>query len=162
MTRAGNRGAPWDEALADAVISAHVDERGPLLVLLHALQDAFGYIDDRAVPLLAQALNLSRAEVRGVISFYADLRTQPPGSSVVQICRAEACQSMGAERLAAYATNRLGVDFGGTTPDRSVTLEQVFCLGNCALSPAVMVDGRLVGRVDEARFEELLSPAAGP
>jgi formate dehydrogenase subunit gamma len=127
--------------------------------ILHELQDVFGYIPPEAIALLAGQLNLSEADVFGVVSFYKDFRTEPPGRCVVHLCRGEACQSMGAERLARYARERLNLDFGATAADGSVTLEQVFCLGNCALSPAVMLDGRLVGRVDEARFDDLLAEA---
>jgi formate dehydrogenase subunit gamma len=125
--------------------------------VLHELQDVFGHIDPRAVDLVAEALNLSKAEVYGVVTFYKDFRSEVPGTSVIHVCRGEACQSMGAERLARHAREHLAVDFGGTTSDGAVTLEQVFCLGNCALSPAVLVDGRLKGRVDEAGFDELVA-----
>jgi formate dehydrogenase subunit gamma len=126
---------------------------------LHDLQEAFGCIDKRSISVAADVLNLSEAEVYGVLTFYKDFRTEPAGSSVVHICRAEACQAMGAEALGAHACKRLGVGFGGTTLDGKVTLEQVFCLGNCALSPAVMIDGEVFGRVDAARFDELVGPA---
>jgi formate dehydrogenase subunit gamma len=125
--------------------------------VLHELQDVFGHIDPRAVDLVAEALNLSKAEVYGVVTFYKDFRSEVPGTSVIHVCRGEACQSMGAERLARHAREHLAVDFGGTTSDGAVTLEQVFCLGNCALSPAVLVDGRLKGRIDEAGFDELVA-----
>jgi formate dehydrogenase subunit gamma len=125
--------------------------------ILHELQDVFGHIDPRAVDLVAEVLNLSKADVYGVVTFYKDFRSEPPGRSVIQVCRGEACQSMGAERLARHAREQLSVDFGATTSDGAVTLEQVFCLGNCALSPAVLVDGRLKGRIDEARFDELVA-----
>ncbi len=119
--------------------------------------DVFGCIDPGAVALVADALNLSKAEVHGVISFYADFRTSPPGRTRVRVCRAEACQAMGADRLVEHATERLGIPMGATTADGAVTLEQVFCLGNCALTPSVMVDDRVVGRVDAARFDELIA-----
>ena len=125
--------------------------------ILHELQDVFGHIEPRAVDVVAAELNLSKADVYGVVTFYKDFRAEPPGRSAIQVCRGEACQSMGAERLARHAREHLGVDFGGTTSDGAVTLEQVFCLGNCALSPAVMIDGRLKGRVDEAGFDNLVA-----
>lgn len=151
----------WSRETVRAIVARHRDRPGALLPVLHELNDTFGYVDRRALPVVAEDLNLSQADVFGVLSFYNDFRTEPRGRTVVRICRAEACQSMGAERIASHATERLGVELGGTTPDGSVTLEQVFCLGNCALSPAVEVDGRLVGRVDEARFDELVpSPVA--
>lgn len=146
----------WSEEHVRAVVAEHRDTPGALLPMLHALLEEFGSIDRRCIPIVADELNLSQAEVFGVISFYNDFRTEAPGRRVVRICRAEACQSMGAERLVAHATERLGIGLGQTTPDGSVTLEQVFCLGNCALSPAMMVDERLVGRVSHARFDELV------
>jgi formate dehydrogenase subunit gamma len=120
---------------------------GALLPILHALQEEFGYVDKGAVPLVAEALNLSQAEVYGVISFYHDFREAPPGRHVLRICRAEACQSMGCEALVRHVENRLGVRVGETTDDGSFTAEAVYCLGNCALSPSAMLDGRLYGRV---------------
>ncbi|MCI2976289.1 MAG: formate dehydrogenase subunit gamma [Ferrimicrobium sp.] len=147
---------PWSDELAGSVIKGKVTERGALLPILHGLSATFGYIDPRAIPLVAEALNLSEAEVFGVITFYKDFRSEPPGASVIRLCQAEACQSMGADRVAQHAKKRLGIGFGETTPDHAVTLEEVFCLGNCALSPAAMIDGRLVGRVDEERFDKLL------
>lgn len=136
--------------------STSTADRGPLMPVLHELQEVFGYLDPEAVEVLAFELNLSKADVHGVITFYKDFRTEPAGHSVIRVCRGEACQSMGAEQLARHARERLGGDFGTTTSDGAVTLEQVFCLGNCALSPTVMVDGRLKGRVDEARFDEIV------
>lgn len=160
MTPVAGTGRPiWSESRTKEIIEAHRCKRGPLLPVLLGLQEEFGYVDERALPLVASALNISRAEVHGVLTFYHDLRTVPAGTTVLRICRAEACQSMGAERLAASAAEQLGVGFGETTTDGSVTLEQVFCLGNCALSPAVTVDGRLVGRVDEERLAQLLGAA---
>jgi formate dehydrogenase subunit gamma len=136
-----------------------VSERGPLLPVLHALHDCFGYLDRRSVSVIADVLNLSEAEVHGVLTFYNDFRSQPAGACVVRVCRAEACQSMGAEALATHAIERLGIGIGETTPDGQVTLEQVFCLGNCALSPAIMIDGEVFGRVDHGRFDDLVAGA---
>ncbi|MFZ0325645.1 MAG: NAD(P)H-dependent oxidoreductase subunit E [Actinomycetes bacterium] len=132
---------------------------GPVLVALQAVQAAFGYVDPVAVPVVADVLNVSRAEVHGVLTFYTDLRTTPAGRHHVQICRAEACQSMGARELVDHAQRRLGTPLGHTSPDGAVTLDQVFCLGNCALAPAVTVDGRLHGRVDAARLDVLVDEA---
>jgi len=157
VSRTAGPHADWSEDRALEIVEKHAGERGPLMPVLHELQDVFGYVDPRAVGVLAEALNLSRADVHGVVSFYKDFRTELPGSSVIRVCRGEACQSMGAEQLARHARAHLGVDFGGTTSDDAITLEQVFCLGNCALSPAAMVDGRLKGRVDEARFDDLVA-----
>lgn len=138
------------------IAAAHADQRGPLLPILHALQAEFGYIDPAAEPLLADVLNISTAEVHGVITFYRDFRHEPPGRTTVRICRAEACQSVGADRVVAHAEASLGAKLGGTTDDGAVTLDEVFCLGNCALGPAVTVNDRLYGRVSPARFDALL------
>lgn len=137
--------------LADMVRSIaeeHRHERGPLIEMLHAVQERLGYVDPRVVPLLAAELNLSRADVHGVLTFYPDLRTEPAGRSVVKVCRGEACQSVGAEDLVASLEERWGTKLGRTTDDGAVTLEQVFCLGNCALGPSAEVDGRVHGRLD--------------
>jgi formate dehydrogenase subunit gamma len=147
----------WDAAAAATLIAERQAMPGALLPILHALQDRFGYIDRAAVPLIADALNLSRAEVHGVVTFYHDFRDSPPGRQVVRVCRAEACQSMGGERLAAHVKERLGIDFHETSADGRFTLEPVFCLGDCACAPAVMVDGKLHGRVDPARFDRLIA-----
>lgn len=149
--------APWSEDRARAIIAEHRQLRGALLPILHALQEEFGCIEDEAIPLLAEELTLSRAEVHGVVSFYHDFRRTRPGRHVVKVCRAEACQSMGAEGLLAHATRRLSVEPGGTSADGVFTLEAVYCLGNCALSPAVLIDGRLHGRVTPERFDSLTS-----
>ncbi|HEU0217844.1 MAG TPA: formate dehydrogenase subunit gamma [Stellaceae bacterium] len=134
-------------------------EPGGLLPMLHALQREFGYIDREAVRLVAQALNLSRAEVHGVVSFYHDFRSAPPGQHVLKLCRAEACQSMGADALAAGARERLRIGWSETTPDGRVTLEPVFCLGLCACAPAAMLDGRVFGRLDATRLDGLIDQA---
>lgn len=148
--------APFDPELARNVIAALKHLPGATLPILHALQDRFGYVDAAAVPLIADALNLSRAEIHGVVSFYHDFRDTPAGDHVVKLCRAEACQSMGCRDLERHAEARLGVAMGATRADGRATLEAVYCLGNCALSPAVMIDGELYGRVDAARFDELI------
>ena len=145
--------------LADAVssaVAAHRGEPGPLLEILHSLQDDLGWIPPAAIGKLAHELNLSRAEVHGVVTFYHDFRDTPPAATLVRICRAEACQSVGARELADHARRRLGVDYGQTTPDGSVELGQVFCFGNCALGPTVEVGGLLYGRVDPQRLDALL------
>jgi formate dehydrogenase subunit gamma len=130
---------------------------GPLIEILHAVQAALGYVPSEAVPIIAEALNLSRAEVHGVVTFYHFFRETPPGRHTINVCRAEACQSMGADALAEHAKARLGVDFHETTPDGLFSLEPVYCLGNCACSPAAMIDGRLYGRVTPQRFDELVA-----
>ncbi len=132
---------------------------GPLIEVLHAVQAELGYVPPAAVPLVASELNLSRAEVHGVVSFYHYFRSTPPGAHTVSVCRAESCQAVGAEALAVHARERLGVDFHETTPDGRFSLEPVYCLGNCACSPAVMIDGRLHGRVTPERLDALLSDA---
>lgn len=130
---------------------------GPLIEVLHAIQAELGYVPPAAVPLVASELNLSRAEVHGVVSFYHFFRSTAPGAHSVSVCRAESCQAVGGEALAAHARRRLGVDFHETTPDGRFSLEPVYCLGNCACSPAVMIDGRLHGRVTPERLDVLLS-----
>jgi formate dehydrogenase subunit gamma len=132
---------------------------GALLPILHALQDEFGYVDKAAIPLVASALNLSHAEVHGVVSFYHDFRHDPAGRHVLKLCRAEACQSMGCEKMIRHVENRLGVKLGATTEDQSFTVEAVYCLGNCALSPAVMLDGKLYGRVSSDVADFLIDDA---
>lgn len=132
--------------------------RGSLIEILHAVQDTLGYVDETAIPIIADTLNLSKAEVLGVVSFYRDLRQEPPARTVVRLCRGEACQSVGAERLVARARERFGLDIGESSTDGRVSLDQVFCLGNCALGPSAMVDGRLIGRLDEATLDVLMAP----
>lgn len=148
-----------ETALADTVAGvcgAHGNRPDALIEILHELQATLGYIPTGVEQPLATALNLSRAEVHGVISFYHDFRREPPGRHVIRICRAEACQSVGCEALARHAEAALGIAFGETRRDGLATLEPVYCLGNCALGPAVMVDGDLHGRVDPARFDTLV------
>ena len=129
---------------------------GALLPILHAVQAEFGHVPQFALPLIARALNISKAEVHGVMSFYHDFRAAPAGRHVVKLCRAEACQAMGADGVAAHAKTVLAVDFHQTTSDNRVTLEPVFCLGLCACGPAAIIDGKLYGRIDAARLNVLL------
>lgn len=142
-----------------ALLEAHRGRPGALLPLLHAVQDRFGHVPPQAVPEIAQTLNLSRAEVHGVISYYHHFRQAPPGRHVVQICRAEACQACGAEELLAHAERVLGCASGATRADGAVTLEPVYCLGLCASSPAVQVDDRLHARVTPAQLDALAAAA---
>lgn len=136
----------------------HLTPRADLLLpMLHAIHDRLGFLPPEATPRLAQALNRSHAEVHGVITFYHDFRTSPPGRHVVKLCRAEACQAMGSEAVEARAKERLGIDYRQTTRDGAVTLEAVYCLGNCALSPAALVDGRPVGRLTPERLDTVLT-----
>ncbi|MBT0963467.1 formate dehydrogenase subunit gamma [Denitromonas iodatirespirans] len=150
-----------DKQIIQREIEAHRAMPGALLPILHAIQDALGWIPPQATPALAQALNRSRAEVHGVISFYHHFRTTPPGRHVVQVCRAESCQAMGGAALEAHAQAALGTAFGETTADGAITLEAVYCLGNCACSPAVRVDDDIVGRVSSARFDEIVATLRG-
>jgi formate dehydrogenase subunit gamma len=138
-------------------IAAQQHRPGALLPILHAVQSALGWVPPAAVAPIARALNQSRAEVQGVLSFYHDFRSAPPGRQIIKICRAEACQAMGADDLVAHAKRRLAIDFGETRADGAVTLEPVYCLGNCACAPAIMVDGVLYGRVSRDRFDQLSS-----
>jgi formate dehydrogenase subunit gamma len=139
------------------ILRAHQGLEGPLLPVLHAVQASFGHVPQAALPVIASELNISRAEVHGVVSFYHDFREAPAGRHVLKLCRAEACQAMGADSVADHAKARLGVDWHETTTDGAVTLEPVFCLGLCACGPAALVDGRVVGRVDAARVESLIA-----
>jgi formate dehydrogenase subunit gamma len=150
---------PTTEALVRDIAATHRTERGALLPILHAVQEALGCVPPEAIRVLADELNLSRADVHGVITFYHDFRSEPTGRTVVRICRAEACQALGARRLVAHLRDRYGMSLGETSPDGSLTVEQVFCLGNCALGPAAQVNGRLHGRVDEARLSSILDEA---
>jgi formate dehydrogenase subunit gamma len=149
----------WDADRALARIQELERLPGALLPILHALQDEFGYVDKAAIPLVASALNLSHAEVHGVVSFYHDFRHEAPGRHVLKLCRAEACQSMGCEKMIRHVEDRLGVKLGSTTDDRGFTVEAVYCLGNCALSPAVMLDGKLYGRVSSDVADFLIDDA---
>jgi formate dehydrogenase subunit gamma len=150
---------PWDKEIALERIREQLDREGPLLPILHALQDEFGYIEEAAEPLIAEALNITRAEVHGVVTFYHDFRREPAGRHVLKLCRAEACQAAGGDPLALRAEARLGVPMGETAADGSVTLEPVYCLGLCALAPSAMLDGRVVARLDETRLDALLAEA---
>jgi formate dehydrogenase subunit gamma len=143
--------------LVRAVVARRQGERGPLMPILRDLQDEFGYIDPDCIPIIAEELNLSRADVYGVVTFYRDFRDRPGGRSTIRVCRAEACQSVGAEALAEHALRSLGIGFGDTTADESISLDQVFCFGNCALGPTVQVGDRLYGRVDADRFDALVA-----
>ena len=146
-----------DERHIRAITGELSETPGALLPILHAVQRQLGFVPSGAIPLIAEALNLSRAEVHGVVTFYHFFRTTPPGEKTLYICRAEACQSMGSRKLEKYAQEKLGVDFHGTTADGSVSLEPIYCLGNCACSPAVMVDETVYGRVTPERLDEILS-----
>jgi formate dehydrogenase subunit gamma len=148
---------PSERETVRRIVEDMKDRPGPLIEILHSVQAALGYVPSDAVPILADVLNISRAEVHGVVTFYHFFRETPPGRHTVSLCRAEACQSMGADELANHAKRRLGVDFHETTSDGAFSLEPVFCLGNCACSPAAMIDGRLYGRLTPERFDALVA-----
>lgn len=146
----------WSESETLAIISRHARLEGPLLPILHDVQQTYGYIPEEAVPVIAQALNLSRAEVHGCVTFYHDFRDAPAGRYVLKMCRAEACQAMGSEALVKRAEERIGSPCGETSGDGRVTLEAIYCLGLCANAPSAMIDGRLVGRLDIKKLEAIL------
>jgi formate dehydrogenase subunit gamma len=149
----------WNQQTAETIIATHRHLEGPLLPILHAVQEEFGFISEAAMRLIATSLNISRAEVYGVVSFYHDYRQTPAGRHVLKLCRAEACQSMGAEENAAALLERLGLDWGGTTPDGRLTIEPVYCLGLCACAPSAMLDDELHARLDAAGLESLAMAA---
>jgi formate dehydrogenase subunit gamma len=150
---------PWDADTARAIIAEKQAMPGALLPILHTLQEEFGYIDREAEPIIAEILNISRAEVHGVVTFYHDFRDKPAGRHVLKLCRAESCQARGGEDLAARAEARLGVSFGNTTADGRISLEPVYCLGLCSVSPSAMLDGKVIARLDEKKLDALLAEA---
>ncbi len=156
---ASNDAADPVSARVRAVAESRIAEPGPLLEVLHDIQSEFGYLPEVTVPVVAQVLNLSRAEVHGVVSFYSDFRSSPPADIGVEICRGEACQAVGAEALVAHAAKSLGIGVGDQTGDGSVGLEQIFCFGNCALGPTASVAGRVHGRVTPERLDALVNEA---
>jgi formate dehydrogenase subunit gamma len=149
-----HQATPWDAARAEAVVSQHAGLEGPMLPILHALQHEFGHVDEAAAPLIAKSLNLTRAEVHGVITFYHDFRREPAGRHILKLCRGEACQSMGSEALARDFLGKLGIDWHGSTPDGELTVEPVYCLGLCACSPAALLDDEVIGRLDAESLAE--------
>ena len=151
-----------DVRVIDEIAAALADRPGALMLVLHAVNDRLGFIPPEAVPAIASALNLSRAEVHGVVSFYHDFRSERPGRKIIRVCRAESCQAMGAVALAKHIQARLGIDFGQTSANGDFTLEPVYCLGNCACSPAIFVGDDLYGRVNSQRFDEIFSEITSP
>lgn len=147
----------FDPEVVEAIAARLKDRPGALMLILREVQDRFGYVPRDGVPLIARALNLSRAEVHGVVTFYHDFRHQPPGRNIIRLCRAESCQAMGAVALAEHVRGRLGVEFGETTRDGDFTLEAVYCLGNCGCSPAMVLNDELYGRMSPERFDLLLA-----
>jgi formate dehydrogenase subunit gamma len=139
------------------IIAELKDKQGALLPILHGIQDALGYIPPDSVPDIAKALNLSRAEVHGVISFYHYFRDTPPGKHTIHLCRAESCQAMGSEALEAHVKTKLGIDYHETTADGQFSLEPVYCLGNCACSPAMQIDKEIYGRVSAESFDTAIT-----
>ncbi|MAM62635.1 formate dehydrogenase subunit gamma [Maritimibacter sp. UBA3975] len=148
-----------DLAAIQEVIDAHTHLEGPLLPILHGMMEAFDHVPEDAVQPIADTLNIGRAEVHGVISFYHDFRTLPAGRHIVKICRAEACQALGANRLADAVLAKLGTGWHGTTPNGAVTIEPVYCLGLCANGPAAMIDDKVVGALDVAKLEKVIAEA---
>jgi formate dehydrogenase subunit gamma len=151
---------PWKPEVASEIIAAHAGRGGALLPILHDLQHAFGWVPEAAVPMIALALNQSRAEVHGVISFYHDFRHEPAGKTVVKLCQAEACQARGSRALTAHAEAKLGVAMGQTTADGLVTLEPIYCLGLCASGPSALVGDRPVARLNAAKLDRLIDEVA--
>ena len=146
----------YDSTIATEIINNFGAAPEMLVQILVAFVERYSYISEEAIRLIAEELNLSRAEVHGVVSFYHDFRTQPPGRRVIKICQAESCQAMGSRELTSHAEEKLGIDLSQTTDDGEVTLEPVYCLGNCACSPAVMVDEQVYGRVDAKKLDSIL------
>lgn len=145
------------QATIQEITDALKDKPGALLPILHSVQDTLGYIPPESVPQIASALSLSRAEVHGVISFYHYFRDTPPGKHTIHLCRAESCQAMGGKQLETHVKAKLGIDFHETTPDGQFSLEPVYCLGNCACSPAMQVDEEIYGRVSEKAFDATIN-----
>lgn len=147
----------WKIEEISSIVASLKDKPGALLPILHGIQDHLGYVPPETVPLIARELNLSRAEVHGVISFYHYFRETPPGKNTLYICRAESCQAMGSDELEAHAKQRLGIDYHENTADGEFSLEPVYCLGNCACSPSIMVGSEVHGRVTPERFDEIIA-----
>lgn len=150
------------EQSLDAIVTEHAGQIGALMPILHAVQEKLGFVPETAIPILANRLNLSRAEVYGVVHFYHDFRSGPSGTHVIQVCRAEACQAMGSVALEEHIKHTLGVDYGQTTADGQFTLQPVYCLGNCACTPTLRIDDQIHARVTPKRFEQLLQALLEP
>jgi formate dehydrogenase subunit gamma len=149
---------PWSEGEARALIEARRAERGAMLPILHELQERFGYIDAAAIPLIADALNISKAETLGVVSFYHDFRREPFDGAVLKLCRAESCQALGCEDLVAHLADAHGLEVDGEGRG-ALHVETVYCLGHCALSPAALIDGQPIGRLDRAKLDAIVEQA---
>ena len=156
----GTRNAKSNSSdLIRTIVAAHQTQQGSLLVILHQIQDTLGFIPDSAIPIIASANSLSRAEVQGVISFYPHFRTCPPGRQILEVCRAESCRAMGGQTIETHAKQLLGVEWHQTTADSAFTLEPVYCLGNCACSPSVKLGDEIYGRVSCDRLTSLIEQA---
>ncbi len=153
-------GTPWDDAQARELIAANSAQPGAALPILHALQERFGYIDDSAIPAIAEALNVSRAEIHGVVSFYHDFRRAPVDGATLKLCRAESCQAVGCEDLVAHLSRAHGLEVDRRDANAPLGVETVYCLGNCALSPAAMLDGEPIGRLDRDAIDEIVARTA--
>ena len=147
---------PWNTERVEDILDGLKDKPGALLPILHAIQDNLGYVPPDSVPLIADALNISRADVHGVITFYHYFRETPPGRHTIHLCRAEACQAMGSDQLEAHVKQRLGIEYHENTADGQFSLEPVYCLGNCACSPSIMLAGEVHGRVTPERFDDII------
>jgi formate dehydrogenase subunit gamma len=135
------------------------DTPGALLPLMHAIQDDLGYVPEGSYPIISKAYNLSIAEIHGFVTFYHHFRTHPAGKNVLQVCRAESCQAMGSEEIELYCKDTLGIDYHETTDDNLITLEPIYCLGNCACSPAVMINDNVIGRVSKKKIDDIIRMA---
>ena len=149
----------WNETLAREIIARHAARKGALLPILHDVQHTFGYVPEVIIPIIAEALNISRAEVHGTFTFYHDFRHEPAGQHVLKFCRAEACQAAGGDHLCARAEQKLCLKVSATTADDRVTFEPIYCLGLCSVAPSAMLDGKIYGRLDEARVDQLVAEA---
>ena len=150
----------WNEAEATEIVRRHDGREGALLPILHDVQAAFGFVPEPAIKFLAHALNITRAEVHGVVTFYHDFRRERAGRHVLKLCRAEACQSMDGEALARRMLDRFGLDWGGTTPDGRLTIEATYCLGLCASAPSAMLDGEPMARLNADAIDEIAREVA--
>ena len=145
------------QEIVDSTIESHHGKVGTLLPVLHSIQDKLGHVPKEAVPMIAQAMNLSRAEIHGVMTFYHDFRSEPAGENIIHLCRAEACQAMGSRELERHVMESLGIGYGETTADGLVTLEPVYCLGNCACTPSIRINDEIHARVSSEKFDDLLT-----
>lgn len=152
----------WDAKVAQEIIDAHLHLAGATLPILHEIQGKFGCVPEAAIPLIAEALNVTRAEMHGVVTFYHDFRREPPGACVVKVCRAEACQSMGGPAAADALLKSLKIEWGETTPDQRVTVDPVYCLGLCAVAPAALIGGEPLGRLDGDKLIGAVAEAIKP